>query len=173
MIAPTDGALVLIIDDEPANIHVLANALKERYELIFATSAARALEIVLEAEVDLILLDVVMPGLDGYQLLEKLKQQETTRLWLEVGKNVLYPVLGLLALVVFWRAFKRTSEDDIPLGVPLGDLGTDTNGAAAPGKNRNPNAPATVTVEVLNRLIRENPENLTQSIRTWMGGKSK
>ena len=107
------------------------------------------------------------------ELNQTLKQQETTRLWLEVGKNVLYPVLGLLALVVFWRAFKRTSEDDIPLGVPLGDLGTDTNGAAAPGKNRNPNAPATVTVEVLNRLIRENPENLTQSIRTWMGGKSK
>lgn len=79
MIAPTDGALILIVDDEPANIHVLANVLKERYELVFATSAARALEIVNEAEIDLILLDVVMPGMDGHALLERLRETEASR----------------------------------------------------------------------------------------------
>lgn len=107
------------------------------------------------------------------ELNQTLKQQENTRLWLDMGRNVLYPALGVIALIIFWRAFKRTSEDDIPLGVPLGDLGTEGNGTLGHGKNRNSNAPPTVTVEVLNRLIRENPENLTQSIRTWMGGKSK
>jgi flagellar M-ring protein FliF len=107
------------------------------------------------------------------EITQTLKKQETTQFWWEVGKNVAYPALGLIALVVFWRAFKRTTDDDIPLGVPLGEVGADSNGVLGNGKGRNPNVPQTVTVEVLNRLIRENPENLTQSIRTWMAGKPK
>lgn len=79
MIAPTDGALVLIVDDEPANIHLLAHALKDRYELVFATSAQRALEILAETEVHLVLLDVVMPGMNGHELLVRIQELEHTR----------------------------------------------------------------------------------------------
>lgn len=79
MTAPTDGSLILLIDDEPANIHLLAHALKERYSLVFATSAERALEIAAETPVHLILLDVMMPGMNGYELLERLKDLEHTR----------------------------------------------------------------------------------------------
>lgn len=79
MTAPTDGSLILLIDDEPANIHLLANALKERYTLLFATSAQRALEIAADQPVHLILLDVMMPGMNGHELLERLKELEHTR----------------------------------------------------------------------------------------------
>lgn len=98
------------------------------------------------------------------------KQQRTQMLW-DVGRNLLFPVLGLGALAMFWRAFKRMPEESIPLGVPLGDGAQ--NGKNSAENDRNGNQPQVVTVEVLNRLIRENPDNLTQSIRTWMSGKPK
>jgi diguanylate cyclase (GGDEF)-like protein len=70
---------VLIVDDEPANIHLLAAALRDGYELSFATTAMRALELAAGAALDLILLDVVMPGMDGFEILRRLKADPTTR----------------------------------------------------------------------------------------------
>ncbi|MBK8067702.1 MAG: diguanylate cyclase [Rhodanobacteraceae bacterium] len=69
---------VLIVDDEPANIQVLAEALPG-FALNFATSAARALELALESSPDLILLDVVMPGMDGFDCLRWLKAEPRTQ----------------------------------------------------------------------------------------------
>jgi len=70
---------VLIVDDEPANIHGLAEALGGSYDLRFATSGERALELAGAVAFDLILLDVVMPGLDGFEVLRRLKELEATR----------------------------------------------------------------------------------------------
>ena len=70
---------VLIVDDEPANIHALAAALQDGYDLRFATQAARALELAGSVPLDLILLDVVMPGMDGFEVLRRLQADPVTR----------------------------------------------------------------------------------------------
>jgi diguanylate cyclase (GGDEF)-like protein len=71
-------ATVLIVDDEPTNIEILAEALDEQCELVFATSGAEAVEMASSLRPDLILLDVVMPGMDGYAVLAALRAQPHT-----------------------------------------------------------------------------------------------
>lgn len=71
---------ILIVDDEQSNIKVLKSALLTEYKIVFATSGARALEIAQsDAPPDLILLDVVMPEMDGYAVCQKLKAAEKTK----------------------------------------------------------------------------------------------
>ena len=70
---------ILIVDDQPANIELLASALEDVHELYFATTGVRALEIVGAVPVDLVLLDVLMPDMDGYELCRRLKAREDTR----------------------------------------------------------------------------------------------
>ncbi|HEV8432937.1 MAG TPA: diguanylate cyclase [Thermoanaerobaculia bacterium] len=69
---------LLIVDDQPANIRVMAEALRDDYELFFATSGERALEIIAGGGIELVLLDVVMPGLDGFEVCRRLKADEAT-----------------------------------------------------------------------------------------------
>jgi diguanylate cyclase (GGDEF)-like protein len=69
---------LLIVDDQPANIRVMAEALRDEYELFFATSGERALEIVSGGAVELVLLDVVMPGFDGFEICRRMKADEAT-----------------------------------------------------------------------------------------------
>lgn len=69
---------VLIVDDQAPNIDVLAEALGEGYELFAATSADRAIELA-AAGIDLILLDVVMPEQNGFDLCRALKAREKTK----------------------------------------------------------------------------------------------
>ena len=69
---------VLIVDDQAANVRVMAEALKGECELRFATSGLRAIEMAAGGGVDLILLDVVMPDLDGFEVCRQLKSDERT-----------------------------------------------------------------------------------------------
>ena len=72
--------LVLIVDDLPENIQIIGNALKnEEYDLVFATSGAEALAITAEEHPDLILLDVMMPEMDGFAVCERLKADVATK----------------------------------------------------------------------------------------------
>jgi len=72
--------LVFIIDDTPTNIELLAAALSADYAIKFATSGAEALTLLEKPEKpDLILLDVMMPGMDGYQVCRHLKENPATR----------------------------------------------------------------------------------------------
>jgi diguanylate cyclase (GGDEF)-like protein len=70
---------ILIVDDQPANVHVLAEALREQYQLYVATSGPRAIALAAGGGVDLVLLDVMMPGMDGFEVCRRLKGDERTR----------------------------------------------------------------------------------------------
>ena len=71
---------VLVVDDTPANLAVLKETLApEGYKLSFANTGEKALEIAAQINPDLILLDVMMPGIDGYETCSRLKQDDKTK----------------------------------------------------------------------------------------------
>jgi diguanylate cyclase (GGDEF)-like protein len=71
---------ILIVDDESANIDILMELLKSDYKLVAARNGQDALNMIKSKNPpDLILLDIVMPGLDGYQVCEALKSSEVTK----------------------------------------------------------------------------------------------
>jgi CheY-like chemotaxis protein len=75
-----DKKLILLVDDAPANIQVAREILKDTYRTRIATSGARALELVKAVPApDLILLDVMMPEMDGYEVCTRLKTDPSTR----------------------------------------------------------------------------------------------
>ncbi len=70
---------ILIVDDTPTNIQILAQALMRTYAIKVAVSGAAALEIVMgEQKPDLILLDIMMPGMDGYEVCRRIKQDPSS-----------------------------------------------------------------------------------------------
>ena len=111
------------------------------------------------------------PAVEMNRQFETDKKQQ---FWLELGRNVGFTLLSLVLLTVFWRTFRRTTAADIPIGIPLDEFATDGNGHGngngnGHGKGRGKaGTPGVVTVDVLNQLIRENPNNMTQAIRSWM-----
>ena len=70
---------ILVVDDTPTNIKILGQILIEDYEVSIATSGAQALEIISQNKPDLILLDIMMPEMDGYQVCEKIKSDKHTQ----------------------------------------------------------------------------------------------
>ncbi|MBF0214323.1 MAG: diguanylate cyclase [Magnetococcales bacterium] len=70
---------VLIVDDEPTNIEVLAKLLQSDHRVLFTTDPAKVMSLAEQKGPDLILLDVIMPGMDGYELCRLLKQHPVTR----------------------------------------------------------------------------------------------
>ena len=73
-------ATLLIVDDEPANLDLLEQELGDAgYRTRSASSGELAIEIALKEKPDLILLDVMMGGIDGYEACRRLKAAEATR----------------------------------------------------------------------------------------------
>ena len=70
---------VLIVDDVKANVDILVQALKGDYQLSVALGGQQALDVVQRSPPDLILLDIVMPDIDGYEICRTLRAMETTR----------------------------------------------------------------------------------------------
>lgn len=71
---------LLIVDDVPMNIQVLADMLRDEYKILIATTGAQAIDIASsEQRPDLILLDVMMPDMDGYDVCRKLKAESATQ----------------------------------------------------------------------------------------------
>jgi len=68
---------ILIVDDTVSNLDILSELL-ENYDVIESTNGKEALEIVSDEDVDLILLDIVMPDMDGYEVCQKLKSNPKT-----------------------------------------------------------------------------------------------
>lgn len=93
---------ILIVDDEPANIKTLGEALKTKFDVIFALNGPDALQAASSQNPpDLILLDIIMPGMDGYEVCEKLKSGGTGNI----------PVIFITC---------KTEEDDEYRGLYLG-----------------------------------------------------
>ena len=66
---------ILIVDDLPKNIMVLGNNLmNENYQIAYARSGSEAIELTEKNDFDLILLDIMMPGMDGYTICQNLKE---------------------------------------------------------------------------------------------------
>jgi adenylate cyclase len=75
----SDGGTLLVVDDLPENVRLLTAVLAPRgYDVLTATSGEDALDLVATARPDLILLDVVMPGMDGYAVCQALRANEET-----------------------------------------------------------------------------------------------
>ncbi|MBY0454319.1 MAG: response regulator [Burkholderiaceae bacterium] len=73
-----DRPRLLLVDDEPTNLQVLRHILQADYRLLFATDGARAIEIAQRQRPALILLDIMMPQLDGYAVCRALKADAST-----------------------------------------------------------------------------------------------
>lgn len=98
-----DGKLmILLVDDAPTNIQMLNETLKDGYHLFFATNGRDALRIASESLPDLILLDVIMPDMDGYEVCRKLKADPVLR-------NV--PIIFITAM---------NQQEDEAIGLELG-----------------------------------------------------
>lgn len=98
-----DRQRILIVDDERVNRKILSELLEEQHQVILAKSGQQALErLVEDPAIDLILLDVMMPGMDGYQVLTLLKEEEYAKA---------IPVIFITAL---------NSVDDEERGLNLG-----------------------------------------------------
>jgi len=94
--------LILVVDDQPANLKVISGVLNNQYALSVANCGERALKILETLQPGLILLDIMMPGMDGFQVCRILKQNEKTR-------DI--PVIFLSA---------KTETDDIIKGFEIG-----------------------------------------------------
>ena len=70
---------VLVVDDNQANVQLLAEVLKGDYKLSVALDGESALKTVAASQPDIVLLDIVMPGLDGYEVLRRLRADPATR----------------------------------------------------------------------------------------------
>jgi putative two-component system response regulator len=92
----------MIIDDVKANIDILVETLRTDYEISVAMDGKAALEAIVEDKPDLILLDIMMPEMDGYEVCKRLKAGESTR-------NI--PVIFITAM---------TEERDEAKGLALG-----------------------------------------------------
>lgn len=78
MTQPNNLPLILAVDDEASNLQLLRQILQDHYRLLFAKDGARALELARQERPDLVLLDVMMPGMSGYEVCAALKANPDT-----------------------------------------------------------------------------------------------
>ncbi|NGZ07020.1 MAG: diguanylate cyclase [Magnetococcales bacterium] len=95
---------ILIVDDVPINLALLSELLTQDYDVLQADNGQKALELALSWQPDLILLDIMMPGMDGFEVCRRLKAQPKTR------------TIG----VIFVTA--KTEAEDVNRGMALGAL---------------------------------------------------
>jgi diguanylate cyclase (GGDEF)-like protein/PAS domain S-box-containing protein len=97
-------ATLLIVDDEPINIKIIAKLFNEEYEILASTNGKEAIEIAARRSPDLILMDVVMPEMDGYEACRLLRENDAT-------KNI---------PLIFITAKRETGEEEY--GLKLGAI---------------------------------------------------
>ena len=73
MSTTSNRPLILAVDDEASNLQLLRQILQDHYRLLFAKDGSRALELAQKERPDLILLDVMMPGMSGMDVLRQVR----------------------------------------------------------------------------------------------------
>lgn len=71
--------MILVVDDQPTNIKVIASILGHKYSLSFANNGMNALKILEKSDPDLILLDIMMPEMDGFEVCKRIKENPKTK----------------------------------------------------------------------------------------------
>jgi flagellar M-ring protein FliF len=102
---------------------------------------------------------------------------EEIAFWTEIARESLFPLLGIGVLFLLWRTFQKTGVDEIPIGIPIGaatpeggQMGGMGGGMrGGPGMESEEVQPFVMTADMMNQLMRENPNNMTHALRTWMG----
>ncbi|MFK5948289.1 MAG: EAL domain-containing protein [Methylococcales bacterium] len=131
MLNSLEKSTILIVDDMPSSIEILNQILADKYRVLFALDGETALSIARNKKPELILLDVSMPGMDGYQVCRELKVDPDTR-------DI--PVIFVTA---------KDQDEDQEMGFKIGAADYLTK----------PIRPATVKVRVKNQLqIRQSEE---------------
>jgi len=92
---------LLLVDDEPTNLQILRQILQDNYRLLFARDGEKALQLAADEQPGLILLDVMMPGLTGYETCRRLKADIRTE--------------GIP--VIFVTALNEASDEELGFGV--------------------------------------------------------
>jgi len=129
---------VMVVDDAETNIDILVETLGDDYDISVAMDGPSALENISDDPPDLILLDIIMPGMDGYEVCEKLKADE---------KTLSIPVIFLTAL---------TEEQDEARGLQLGAVDYITK----------PFSPGLVKARVRNQLeLKRHRDQLEELVR--------
>ena len=77
--APDERPRLLVVDDQRANIQALFQAFQADHKVLMATSGEQALAMCRSQPPDLVLLDVVMPGMDGFEVCQRLKADDATK----------------------------------------------------------------------------------------------
>jgi two-component system glycerol uptake and utilization response regulator len=126
---PETKETILIVDDAPTNIDILIDLLSD-YDIVVALDGSSALEIACEGNPDLILLDIMMPNIDGYEVCRRLKNIRHT-------KDI--PIIFISA---------KTDEDSIERAYELGGIDYITK----PFKSRELNARVKTQIKLKNLL---------------------
>lgn len=127
---------ILIVDDTPQNIEILNEVLGDEYEILCATEGKEGLALALAEQPDLILLDVMMPEMDGYEMCRQLKEEPRTRA---------IPVIFITAM---------SQEDDEAKGLEIGAIDYLTK----------PISPPIVRARVRNHLELKRHRDILESI---------
>ena len=144
--------LILVVDDEPNNLQLMMRILGDDYRLAFATNGVEALEAVQRLNPDIILLDIMMPETDGYEVCRRLKADEETRS---------IPVIFVTA---------KGETDDETKGLELGAIDYITKPVSPPivkARIRNHLAlkSARKEIEKKNRILEEQNNELLKAAR--------
>jgi len=77
--SPASRPTILAVDDTPDNLSLLSDLLKDDYRVLATKSGEKALQLAVEKAPDLVLLDVQMPGMDGWEVCRRLKANPATQ----------------------------------------------------------------------------------------------
>lgn len=159
----------------PEELEKLRRIVQGALGIATTNSVNRADEIVLE--------ELPFNDQPAQEVAVETQRQQRKEFWMNLGRQVTYPVLALGVLAFFWRTLRKLPAEVLPKTlIPEEYEAVGTNGSGDHNGNGHllvgglrKAKQEVVTVEVLNQLIREHPDNMTEAIRSWMtrGSKAK